>query len=637
MPSVPVAQVKASKPARGEPMSDARAKPSPVWPTAGASELDARSGPAAAHVGNLPVRIGAAPAAGGRTGQFAGKVRVQVLDRAATAKAGVRGVLLRVERPAGSSTADTVDLTVEYGKFRTAYGADWASRLRLVALPECALTTPQRQECVGRPLPSRNDSRAGTVAAGVPVAGQTASALVSVQAAPAGPAGNYGATPLQPSATWSAGGNSGDFAWSYPMRVPPALGGSAPQAVLSYSSQSVDGRHAATNNQPSWAGEGFDAWPGGFIERRYELCADDMGGNANNTEKTGDQCWATDNASLSLAGHAGELIYNAAEGRWHLRSDDGTKIERRTNADNGDDDGEHWVVTTTDGVQYWFGLNKLPGAGSERTQSAWTVPVFGNNSGEPCHATAFSNSSCVQAYRWNLDYVVDLRANSTSYWYAKETNSYGRNKKSDDMVPYVRGGYLRHIAYGTRRVGDADSVFGGSAPARVVFGVGDRCLSTCGTHDEAHWPDTPWDQECTGSTCDVFSPTFWSTKRLATVTTQVWGGTDYRDVERWSLTHSFPDPGDGTRAGLWLAKISHDGLVGTDVSMPDVEFTGIQLANRVDTIDHSPAMNWWRLAMVRNETGGTINITYSAPDCVAGSRIPSAAHTNALRCYPVRW
>ncbi|RSM37021.1 sugar-binding protein, partial [Actinoplanes sp. ATCC 53533] len=137
--------------------------------------------------------------------------------------------------------------------------------------------------------------------------------------------------------------------------------------------------------------------------------------------------------------------------------------------------------------------------------------------------------------------------------------------------------------------------------------------------------------------CDVFSPTFWSTKRLATVTTQVWGGTDYRDVERWSLTHSFPDPGDGTRAGLWLAKISHDGLVGTDVSMPDVEFTGIQLANRVDTIDHSPAMNWWRLAMVRNETGGTINITYSAPDCVAGSRIPSAAHTNALRCYPVRW
>src|SRR5690606_1544726 len=124
-----------------------------------------------------------------------------------------------------------------------------------------------------------------------------------------GPAGDYTATPLQPSSTWSAGGNSGTFAWSYPMRTPPSVGGPAPKVELSYSSQSVDGRHAASNNQPSQVGEGFELNAGGFIERRYKSCGEDMGSGANNTVKTGDQCWATDNAILSLAGHSGELIY----------------------------------------------------------------------------------------------------------------------------------------------------------------------------------------------------------------------------------------------------------------------------------------------------------------------------------------
>jgi len=68
--------------------------------------------------------------------------------------------------------------------------------------------------------------------------------------------------------------SSGDFSWSYPIQTPPSLGGPAPQLALSYSSGSVDGRTTATNNQPSWAGEGFDFAPGGYIERRYPLTPD---------------------------------------------------------------------------------------------------------------------------------------------------------------------------------------------------------------------------------------------------------------------------------------------------------------------------------------------------------------------------
>ncbi|MEU1751941.1 RHS repeat-associated core domain-containing protein [Micromonospora matsumotoense] len=638
IPTVPVKPVKPATIPAAKPPPAASARPAPVWPSAGTAEvgLTARRDAGPARAGTLPVRI-ARPAAAARGAAPPGRVRVEVLDRPATERAGVRGVLLRVERADGVAGSGQVDLTVDYASFATAYGADWASRLRLVSLPDCALSSPEKKQCAGTPLASRNDLAARTVSADM--SARTAGTLIAVSAAPSGPAGDYSATPLQTSSTWSAGGNSGAFTWSYPMRVPPAPGGLQPQVELSYSSQSVDGRHAASNNQPSWVGEGFEAWPGGFIERRYKPCADDMDGSANNSEETGDLCWETDNAMLSLSGHSGELIYNSSEGRWHLRGDDGSRIERKTGASNGDNNGEYWVVTTTNGTQYWFGANRLPGWASESpvTNSTWTAPVFGNDPGEPCRATTFADSDCVQAWRWNLDYVVDVHGNSVSYWYGKETNKYGRNLDPDDDATYDRGGWLDRIDYGTRRVNGVDSVLSTPAPFRVDFGEANRCLSTCTTHTDTQWPDTPWDSECTGSSCaEDFSPTFWTTKRLSTVTTQVRNGSGYDNVERWTLTHTFPDPGDGTRAGLWLDRISHAGLVGGTTSLPDVEFTPVQLSNRVDTIDFAAAMNWMRVTRIRNESGGTLSVNYTEQDCKAAQTRPTP-HTNTRRCYPVIW
>jgi hypothetical protein len=69
------------------------------------------------------------------------------------------------------------------------------------------------------------------------------------------------------------------------------------------------------------------------------------------------------------------------------------------------------------------------------------------------------------------------------------------------------------------------------APMRVDFAYADRCLSECATHNAARWPDVPWDSECTGTTCeDTFSPTFWSTKRLATVLMKVPDPRDPRGI-----------------------------------------------------------------------------------------------------------
>lgn len=642
-----------------------RRQPAPVWPAAGAAEAAVPSaaerrarGGGAVRAGALPVLIDrpAAPTAGTRATPppVPGRVRVRVLDRAATDRAGVRGVLLRVDRTDGRVGAGTVALTVDYWSFATAYGADWASRLRLVSLPECALTTPERPECAGTVLPSRNRVGDRLVTAEVPVTGRTTgragvgttqSALLAVAAGPAGSAGDYSATSLSPSATWSAGSSTGDFTWSYPLRTPPSLGGPAPDMKLNYSAQSVDGRHAASNNQPSQVGEGFEFTPGDFIERRYRSCAQDMdGADHNNSTKTGDLCWETDNATMSLSGRGGELIYDSGDGFWHLRRDDGTKAEKIVGGasyGNGDNNGEYWKVTTADGTQYYFGKHKLDGwtDGKAVTNSTWTVPVFGNDPNEPCHASTFAGSDCVQAWRWNLDYVVDPHGNTMSFWYGKETNKYARNNSTTDVPSYVRGGWLDRVEYGTdKRTDGTDSLYRGlAAPMRVQLDQANRCLSDCDSHTAARWPDTPWDQECTDSPCLIGSPTFWTTKRISAVTTQVRDGSAYRNVEKWTFTHTFPDPGDGTRAGLWLDKISHQGLVGGTTNIPDIEFTGIQRNNRVDTIDHSAAMNWWRLAKVRSETGGTVNITYSEPDCVARTRVPTDPHNNTLLCYPVRW
>jgi RHS repeat-associated protein len=635
------------------------ARSGPPWPAAGAAEVDlpqanARTAGAGAPVraGTTPVWVDRAAAPGMATAAAApARLRVQVYDRATTEAAGVRGLLLRLDRADGPGAGASTRVSVDYTGFASAYGGDWAARLRLVSMPACAVSTPQAPGCTTvTELDSTNDRRTGRVSAVVslPAAPPTGSsvgggagpalfdggAVLALSAGTQSGDGDYSVTSLTPSSTWSVDGNSGGFSWAYAIRTPPSLGGPAPSLALAYSSQSMDGKTAATNNQPGWMGEGFELWSG-FIERSYKACADDMDGTGhNNTEKTGDLCWETDNATLSLSGHSGELIRDASNpNRWHLRDDDGSLVMRETGAGNGDDNGEWWVVTTSDGTQYWFG-------GVPSANSTWTVPVFGNDPNEPCNKPTFAASSCSQSWRWNLDFVVDPHGNTLSYTYVKESNKYGRNKSTTDLVSYDRGGSLETISYGTRQGGS------GPAPMQVGFVTADRCLSSCGIHDAAHWPDVLWDQECTASPCTNHSPTYWTTRRLSTITTRVWDparqpAPGYKDVERWTFTHSFPDTGDGTRAGLWLSRLSQTGLVGTATSVPDLVFSGTQLQNRVDTIaDQLFPMNWWRIARIDTETGGATIVTYAPQQCAAGTANmpdPSALQNNTLRCFPVRW
>ncbi|MGW8573669.1 toxin C-terminal domain-containing protein [Streptomyces niveus] len=667
-PAVPVTKAGIGGAKRADAAASNRWKsPKVEWPEAGSATVDlsGASGSASASAsakgaaraaGSLPVSV--APAAG-KPAKLA-KVKVAVAGRAATDAAGVDGLLLSVARADGADGAEAgtgkARVAVDYSSFRGAYGGDWASRLRLTELPACALTTPQKAGCrTGKPLATDNDTASGRLTATVDVARAGATVLAAAAEA-AGPSGDYKATSLQPSGTWSAGGSTGAFNWSYPIGVPAVPGGLQPSVGLGYNSQTVDGRTAASNNQPSWIGDGWSYEPG-YIERRYKACNDDKT-DGTNTTKVGDLCWYNDNAVLNLGGKSTELVHDSEKG-WHPAQDAGEKVEKLTGADNADKgtagakgeggSGEHWKITTTDGTQYFFGLNKLPGwsdngaaADDPLTNSVLTAPVFGNQSGEPCYDTSFASAWCQQAYRWQLDYVVDVRGNAMTYHWKTEQNNYGRNVSEttgkSTATSYLRAGYLDRIDYGLR----AGSLFSAKAAGQVYFGVEERCLADCGTFDAAHaknWPDVPFDQHCKDDAeCkDQYSPTFWSKKRLTSITTKVLTGGAYKDVDSWSLKQGFPAAGDGISTPMWLESLTRTGKAGGSSALPPVTFAGQQKPNRVDKLgDGLAPFIRLRIYQITTESGGTIAVDYRDPDCTATS-LPPTDDSNSTRCYPVKW
>ncbi|MGW1992380.1 RHS repeat-associated core domain-containing protein [Embleya sp. NPDC001921] len=632
------------------------------------------------RAGNLPIWLGPAggsPASGSSAAKSAaastdataadtpsGTWTVTVSTRAATEAAGLDGVLMKLEPSAG---ATAVDLKLKYDAFEQLYGAGWGSRLKLVQFPECFLTTPDAPGCSDAvELGSVNNGVlnevTATVAPPAPAAPGVAamaassggSVVLAATGGKSGDAGDYQATSLQPSGKWTAGGSSGGFSWDYGIDVPPVAAGPKPAVSLGYSSQSVDGRTSTTNNQASWVGDGWDYHPG-YIERTYRGCSDDKT-NGNNAKDTGDLCWGSENAVMSLNGSTLPLVKDKTTKAWKPTSDNGTRVEQKFGAVNGDDNGEYWLVTTPDGSKYHFGLNRLPGwaNGKATTDSVFTVPVFGNQSDEPCHQTAFENSACDQAWRWNLDYVEDTHSNAMALYWKQEKNWYAKNSKTDQPKPYVRGGWLDRIEYGLR----TDAVYSRPAPAKVSFTVGERCLVSetfdCAdakftkfSTDALHWPDTPVDAMCkdTGK-CYTGGPTFWSRKWLTTITTEVAksaGSNQYRPVDVFELKHNFLDARYDTNPPAWLDSIRRTGHAsdGTVASLPPVTFhaNAVDMPNRQSKQGEArPPFNRLRVEKIFTETGGGLVVKYSAPDpaCTPGATKPEP-QANTSRCYPVFW
>lgn len=516
---------------------------------------------------------------------------------------------------------------LSYADFANAGGGDLANRLKL-ALVEGCKTSDGFASCKEvTPLETSNDTSARTLTAAMPANQASASSMsVAAVSTPNGSQGDYSASKLSPSSSWSAGNQSGDFNWSYPLDVPPGVNGPEPDLAITYSSGSIDGKVSSTNNQSSWIGDGFDLNPG-FVERSYKPCRDVDGAPSTSN----DLCWNDDNLTLSLDGSSSQIIRVGTTDEWRMKSDDGSRIERITGAPNGDNNGEYWRLTKTDGTKFYFGRHARFDGDAEPTESVSTVPVFGSKDGQPCNGSTFAASSCKQGWRWALDYVVDTHDNTMTLYYEQETNRYRPNDGSP--VSYDRGAHLARIDYGTRRTQENKN-----APVRVLFTTKDR------KDTDGKWPDVPRDQLCEGtdSCTNKTAPTFFTDQQLTTITTQtldpsVGTGGTYSPVNRWSLGQEFRDPGDGTSKGLWLKSIAHKGLVGGEADAPTVTFGGTQMDNRVDTIgDHLPKFTKWRVSSINNGTGGQVSVTYSKADCGAGSTpSESSLDSNDRRCFPV--
>lgn len=307
---------------------------------------------------------------------------------------------------------------------------------------------------------------------------------------------------------------------------------------------------------------------------------------------------------------------------------------------------EQFVVTTTDGTQYYFGLNQLPGwtSGIPTTNSVWTEPVYATAADQPCYNATFAASSCPQAYRWNLDYVVDTHADVVSYFYTTETNAYAPDLGSTATASYVRAGFLSKVQYGQR----AGQVYSTQPAGQVLFTSTGRCdLTTCdpatlSQSTASHWLDVPQDLACAANAaCQVQSPSFWSEYMLSTIQTQALVGTTETNVDSWSLAHSYPATGDTDKPVVWLSSITHTGQDITaggpsgTISLPPVVFGGTPLSNRVILTDGISPITRQRLTKITTETGEIIQVNYSAPGC-AGS-IPSNPSQNGSLCFPDFW
>lgn len=587
--------------------------PKAVWPAPGTGKATipasgVRAVPrTGSHAGDLPVLVGRAGKAAAPS-----KVAVTVAAHAAAVTAGASGIVVSLTRADGHSSAATVKTVVDYGAWAYGYEGDYAARLRLVELPACALTTPRRAACRKQTvIPSGDNVRDRTLTATVKVS--EAAVVLAATSDTSGSSGDYSATSLSEAGLWTGGNSDGSFDYSYPIEVPPVPGGLEPTVSLSYDSQELDGLTSSTNNQASWAGDGWDYSPG-YIEDTYASCETEPA-DATDWSKSGDLCYSQyDEVTLSLDGQDTTLVDD--DGTWRAETDNDEKISLDTGGDSGAFDGQYWVVTEPDGTKYYFGRDE------ESNESAWNVPVYSYKSGWPCYSD--TDHECSMTWRWNLDEVTDPHGDAITYSYTAETNYYSRLDGTTADAEYDRGGVLTEIKYGLR-----SSDLGGTPAGEVKFTSGDDRT------------DIPSDLACTdGDTCDVNSPSFWTKYQLETISTYGLDGSDLDEADSWTLDHEYLATDDDTSdPPLWLESVTRTGKDGTAISLPAVKFYGTSYQGRIEAEDDDGYSLIYRnrLTEIENETGGLTVIDYESPSggCTSGDLPDPDADT--LRCYPAYW
>ncbi|GEK01948.1 hypothetical protein TNCT1_42240 [Streptomyces sp. 1-11] len=611
------------------------------------------------------------------------RARIEVLDRKKIAPVGGVGVGLKVGRADGEAKSGPLEVSIDYSGFAQAYGGNFASRLRLVKLPSCALTTPEKLGCAdGKVVAGQSNDTAGqTLTATVSAApqaeaisGMAALGTPTVYAVTSGSSsdsGDYRATPVNPSGKWDVGLGSGAFTYQVPIELPKPPMGLAPDLALSYNSQSIDGRTSASNNQASWVGMGWDLNVG-FIEREYKNCIEDGHGPDQN-QQWGDLCWDSPNSTddpsgavydISLNGVTSQLVKDGTgDGAWHLQNDPGWRVQHlKGSPNNADNTDEFWVITTQDGTRYYFGWGRTERLNNdnvrEATHSVLTVPVIGDDPGEPCYDGG-QPTFCNQAWRWNLDRVVTPNEVENSYFYAKETNYYRSVASADKARKYDAGSYLERIDYGW-----SSQIEGAQLPAMVDFQHVNRCVERMEEKDPlghpvttncpsieskpASYPDVPVDLICDGSSSDnacagkTYYPTFFQRDLLWDINVKVrdtnTSGWDL--VKQYQMKYALMNPSGTVGDQLWLDYIQRRGYSDGGITMPTINFNGEWQDNKVGAGE----LNFRRVNKVFTDTGSTVAVTYGHATDENGTvdrqcdenNLPTESD-NKFECFRQRW
>ncbi|MGH1556299.1 hypothetical protein ACRAWF_44715 [Streptomyces sp. L7] len=249
-------------------------------------------------------------------------------------------------------------------------------------------------------------------------------------------------------------------------------------------------------------------------------------------------------------------------------------VDRRR--ENGDNNGEYWTVTTGDGTRYVFGLNKPAGAGTERTNSVWTTPVFGDDSGEPGYDQGSPSRAAPspRPRRWNPRLRRGHpRQRHVVLVHSRSPTTTARTARAPQPPPTT--------AAATSPRSSTDSgptpCSPGSPPAKVEVHVsgalhGGGLLGTEGLPPSDNWPDVPFDTICaSGADCHATGPAFSTRKRLTGINTFVWSAetsTAHAPCRLWD-TDSSSTSTAGTSATprtrtLTLKSIVRTGKAGTD-------------------------------------------------------------------------
>ncbi|MFC9962309.1 RHS repeat-associated core domain-containing protein [Streptomyces nigra] len=655
--------------------------PKVVWPRSGKTTIDVPAADAAPKEakpsGAESAAVAVRAAKGSARSLIAdgpGRVSVEVLDRRKVEPFGGVGLGFRVRRADAAPASGPIEVVVDYSGFGHAYGGDFAQRLQLTRLPACTATMPNEPTCrQGTVVASHNDAERQTLTATVDAAPDGPSPLLGAEAVTyaltsgsSSDKGDYRATPTNQSGKWNVSLGSGAFTYNVPIEVPKPPVGSAPELALNYNSQSIDGRTSASNNQASWVGMGWDLNVG-HIERKYKNCIED-GHGPDQGQQWGDLCWDSPNSTddpngavyqITLGGESSELIQDdTGTGAFHMEDDKGWKIQKLSgNPNNPDNNNEFWVVTKQDGTRYYFGWGRSERDTSLATRSVLTVPVIGDDAGEPCYDGG-QPTYCNQAWKWNLDRVVDPNEVETSYFYDKERNYYRSVAAADKARGYDAGSYLTRIEYGW-----SSQISGAQLPARVVFQHLNRCkerleepnpldntTASCPTIDSSpeSYPDVPTDLICDGSSDDyacagkTYYPTFFQRDLLWDITTQVRdnNAAGWDTVMQYQMRYAMMNPDGEVGGQLWLDYIQRRGYSGDDITLPAINFDGAWQDNLVGT----GTLNFRRVEQVVTDTGSTIDVTYghATDDNGAISRqcdendMPSQAN-NDYECFWQKW